>query len=180
MITSSLTFQITRNKYADAGYGIAGISIKGGKEVVVINNVEMYGPAYNAGLREEHIGWLIYSVNDIVSNQAKTILELLESTKNANYTFVIKIQPIFENNGNNDLMLKSCLNKPLPSKKQKTTGLKNNLTTGNLFNAMWELVIQKNPEYENIKDNNFRHAILACSTIKAQERLYQQYLNLKD
>ena len=26
--------------------------------------------------------------------------------------------------------------------------------------------IQKNPEYENIKDNSFRHAILACSTVE--------------
>ena len=29
---------------------------------------------------------------------------------------------------------------------------KYNLTTGDLFNAMWEVTIQKNPEYENIKE----------------------------
>lgn len=54
-----------------------------------------------------------------------------------------------------------------------------NTTTGDLFNIMWTYTVKVNPKYEQINNNSFRHAILACSTVEAQERVYQQYLNLE-
>lgn len=54
-----------------------------------------------------------------------------------------------------------------------------NATTGDLFNIMWTYTVKQYPKYEKINNNNFRHAILSCSTAEAQERVYQKYLNLE-
>lgn len=53
-----------------------------------------------------------------------------------------------------------------------------NLQIGDLFNYMWEEAIKENPEYENIKDNNFRHAIIACANKKQEKEVYEQYLQI--
>lgn len=50
------------------------------------------------------------------------------------------------------------------------------LSTGALFSAMWEKSCELYPELKAIKDNNVRHAILACSTKEAQDTLLRKYL----
>ena len=55
-----------------------------------------------------------------------------------------------------------------------------NMTTEDLYNIMWAQIVKNHPKYQEIEDNNFRHAILACSTIEAQEIIYQYYLTLKE
>ena len=79
----------------------------------------------------------------------------------------------------NDAKITSIVNKDqeLSTKYQQTHEY--NMTTGDLFNIMWTYTVKQYPKYEEINNNSFRHAILACSTVEAQERLYQQYLNLE-
>ena len=80
----------------------------------------------------------------------------------------------------NDAKVTSIVNK---DEEQSTKYQQTNeyyITTGDLFNVMWTYTVKQYPKYEEINNNSFRHAILACSTVEAQERLYQQYLNLKD
>ena len=74
----------------------------------------------------------------------------------------------------NDAKVTSIVNKDeeLSTNECKTT-------TRDLFNIMWTYTVKQYPKYEEINNNSFRHAILACNTVEAQERVYQQYLNLE-
>lgn len=168
---NNLKFEITRDENADAGYTIADIIVKE-TNYMVIADVKEGGPAFNAGLKKQHIAMCIVSVNDINCSTTKQIQELIKSTKKPNYTFSIEIQDLKEQISNNN---------SLSRKKEKstyTTYTRSNLTTGDLYNAMWSQIVKENPEYEQIKDNNFRHAMLGCTTKCAQQTIFNQYLEL--
>jgi predicted metalloprotease with PDZ domain len=165
---NNLKFEITRDENADAGYTIADIIINE-TNYIVIADVKEGGPAFNAGLKKEHISWSIVSVNDINCSTTKQIQELIKSTKKPNYTFSIEIQDLKEQISNNN---------SLSRKKEKTTYTRTNLTTGDLYNVMWRQIVNENPEYEQIKDNSFRHAMLGCTTKHAQQMIFNQYLEL--
>ena len=50
------------------------------------------------------------------------------------------------------------------------------MTTGTIYSMMWVKSCELFPELAVIKDNDTRHAILACSTKEAQENVLRQYL----
>ena len=182
---NNLKFEITRDENADAGYTIADIIINE-TNYKVIADVKEGGPAFNAGLKKEHISWCIVSVNDINCSTTKQIQELINSTKKPNYTFSIEIQDLKEKiNNNNSLSRKkekTNNNNSLSRKKEKTTYTtytrNTTYTTGDVYNAMWRQIVNENPEFEQIKDNNFRHAMLGCTTKHAQRMIFNQYLEL--
>lgn len=167
----NLKFDITRDENADAGYTVADIIIEE-THYFIIYDVKEEGPAFNAGLKKEHIGMAIVSVNGSKSSTIKETQQLLESTKKPNYTFTIEIQDLRKQyNSNNSLSRKK-------EKSTYTTYTRSNDTTGDLYNAMWRQIVKENPEYEQIKDNNFRHAMLGCTTKHAQQMIFNQYLEL--
>ena len=50
------------------------------------------------------------------------------------------------------------------------------MTTGMFFSMMWAKSVEMNPELAVIECNHTRHAILACSTKEAQDRVLHEYL----
>ena len=50
------------------------------------------------------------------------------------------------------------------------------MTTGMFFSMMWTKSVEMNPELAVIECNHTRHAILACSTKEAQDRVLHEYL----
>ena len=179
---NNLKFKITRDENADAGYSIADIIIKE-TNYIVIADVEEGGPAFNAGLKKEHISWSIVSVNDINCSTTKQIQELIKSTKKPNYTFSIEIKDLKQQINNNNSLSRKKVKSTYTTytRSNFTTGdfyTRSNFTTGDLYNAMWRQIVKENPEYEQIKDNNFRHAMLGCTTKYAQQKIFNQYLEL--
>ena len=50
------------------------------------------------------------------------------------------------------------------------------MTTGMFFSMMWTKSVEMNPELAVIECNHTRHAILACSTKEAQDKVLRDYL----
>lgn len=50
------------------------------------------------------------------------------------------------------------------------------MTTGMIFSMMWAKSCELFPELAVIKDNDTRHAILACPTKEAQDNVLREYL----
>ena len=160
-------FNITRDENAYAGYSISKVTILDCKPQLIISYVSEAGPAFKAGMRSHHTSWEIIYVNGVSCLNLEEMLEILESTKIPNCTFTIEIQPL-------------CIRKNFENSEFDKTTYTQNMRTGDLYNIMWAEVIKDNPKYEKINNNSFRHAILACTTVEAQERIYQHYLNLEE
>ena len=167
---SQINFQITRDQRGDAGYTIALVSI-GDMDFLLIANVKSSGPAANAGMTKEHVGWAIVSINNSSPSNLNELNNLLNLTKKPNCTFTLGLRLIFEKNSQNDTLIKSKL------KIENSSYNSYQMTTGDMFSLMWTELVKECPKYENIEDNNFRHAMLACSSHEALERCYNQYLD---
>lgn len=59
---------------------------------------------------------------------------------------------------------------------QRPTTITHTMTTGMFFSALWTKSVEMNPELAVIECNDTRHAILACSTKEAQDRVLRDYL----
>ena len=91
----SLSLEITRNNHKDAGYDtLIYINKDTKKKYILINSIVYQGAAYNAGLRLEHIGWNIISVNKIKCLTMEEVIKLLDLTRKPNYRFTIEISCI--------------------------------------------------------------------------------------
>ncbi len=53
------------------------------------------------------------------------------------------------------------------------------MNTGDMFNKMWIMTIEKYPKLAVIDDNNYIHAILACVTEEAQDNVLKKFLMSK-
>jgi len=53
------------------------------------------------------------------------------------------------------------------------------ITTGMLLNAMWQQSCERWNELKVIDDDNTKHAILACSTKEAQDKILEDFLSHK-
>lgn len=87
-----LKLEITRDNNADAGYNVAWVKISN-KDLFIITSVDNKGPAYTAGMREEHLSWSIISVDEFYSSNPEELLKLLEFTRKPNFKFLIEICP---------------------------------------------------------------------------------------
>ena len=54
------------------------------------------------------------------------------------------------------------------------------MTTGMFFSMMWTRSVELYPELAAIECNHTRHAILACSTKEAQDKVLREYLARTD
>jgi hypothetical protein len=53
------------------------------------------------------------------------------------------------------------------------------MNTGDMFRVMWLTTIQMYPKLAIIDDDNYAHAILACSTESAQDDILKRFLESK-
>lgn len=54
-----------------------------------------------------------------------------------------------------------------------------NMNTGDMFQMMWLITIQRYPKLAVIDDDNYAHAILACRTEEAQDDVLKRFLESK-
>lgn len=62
------------------------------------------------------------------------------------------------------------------NRSQSTLAITNTITTGAMFSILWTMSCEQYPELAAITDDNTRHAILACPTKEAQDRVLSEYL----
>ncbi len=54
-----------------------------------------------------------------------------------------------------------------------------NMNTGDIFRMMWLIAIEQYPKLAVIDDDNYAHAILACTTEEAQDDVLKRFLESK-